>query len=109
MMSLRCAKAILIISITAIGNINLNAGQDCRSMLNAFITPLFGSENIVGGIEASGAVAGMTDRNVKNGIQQEAKAEKMPILQLPDMNYLTLLIKRTGASARYSINITETN
>lgn len=60
---------LLLSSIMLFGYFQINAaGMDCRSMLSSHISPLFGSKYIVGGIEVTGAIAGMTDRNVKNGL-----------------------------------------
>lgn len=65
---LKCAKTVLRISIFCASIFEASANMDCRSMLGAYITPLWDSSNVVGGIELTGAIAGMTDRNIKNGL-----------------------------------------
>ncbi len=61
-------RAISIICFLIMNSINSYSSMDCRSILNTQIKPLFGSKYFVGGIELTGAMAGMTDRNVKNGL-----------------------------------------
>ena len=63
------AKKICLLSSLLVLSSNYSySGMDCRSMLGGYIKPLFGSQYVVGGIEVTGAFAGMTDRNIKNGL-----------------------------------------